>query len=69
VLSVLLSFSFEHCVVCSSVFFFWALCCLFFCLFLLSIVLSVLLRFTTLITPVVSTNFSCFSSWLENERY
>jgi hypothetical protein len=36
------SFSFGHCVVCSSVF--WPLCCLFFCL--LVIVLSVLLRYT-----------------------
>jgi hypothetical protein len=44
-LSVLLSFSFGHCFVCSSVFFFWSLFCLFFCLFLLVIVLSVL-RYT-----------------------
>ena len=35
------SYSFGHCVVCSSVF--WPLCCLFFCL--LAIVLSVLLSF------------------------
>jgi hypothetical protein len=35
------TFSFHHCVVCSSVF--WPLCCLFFCL--LAIVLSVLLSF------------------------
>jgi hypothetical protein len=35
------TFSFGHCVVCSSVF--WPLCCLFFCL--LAIVLSVLLSF------------------------
>ena len=35
------TFSFGHCVVCSSVF--WPLCCLFFCL--LVIVLSVLLSF------------------------
>jgi hypothetical protein len=36
------TFSFGHCVVCSSVF--WSLCCLFFCL--LVTVLSVLLRHT-----------------------
>jgi hypothetical protein len=46
VLSVLLFFSFGHCVVCSSVFFLWPLCCLFFCLFPLVIVLSVLLSFS-----------------------
>ena len=46
VLSVLLSFSFGHCVVCSSVFFVWPLCCLFFCLFRLAIALSVLLSFS-----------------------
>ena len=46
VLSVLLSFSYGHCVVCSFVFFLWPLCCLFFCLFLMAIVLSVLLSFS-----------------------
>jgi hypothetical protein len=46
VLSVLLSFSFGHCVVCPSVFFFWPLYYLSFCLFLLAIVLSVLLSFS-----------------------
>jgi hypothetical protein len=45
VLSVLLSLSFGHCFVCSSVFIFWPLFCLFFCLYLLAFVLSVL-RFT-----------------------
>ena len=40
------TFSYGHCVVCSSVFFLWPLCCLFFCLFLMAIVLSVLLSFS-----------------------
>jgi Flp pilus assembly protein TadB len=53
----LLSFSFGHCVVCSSVFFFCSLCCLFFCLFLLSIVLSVLLSFSFVHCVVCSSVF------------
>jgi hypothetical protein len=45
-LSVLLSFSFGHWIVCSSVFFLWSSNCLFFCLFPLVIALSVLLSFS-----------------------
>ena len=48
------TFSFGHCVVCSSVF--WPLCCLFFCL--LAIVLYVLLHIQILIIPLVSSNSS-----------
>jgi hypothetical protein len=45
VFSVLLSFSFGHCIICPSVFFFWPWHYLSFCLFLLAIVLSVLPSF------------------------
>jgi hypothetical protein len=45
VLSVLLFFSFDHCIVCPSLLFFWPLYCLSFSSFLLTIVLSDLLLF------------------------
>jgi hypothetical protein len=46
VLSVLLSFSIGHCVICPCVLFYWPLCYLSFCPFLLAIVLSVLPSFS-----------------------
>jgi hypothetical protein len=46
VLSVFLSFSIGHCVICPSVLFYWPLCYLSFCPFLLAIVLSVLPSFS-----------------------
>jgi hypothetical protein len=46
VLSVFLSFSIGHCVICPSVLFYWPLCYLSFRPFLLAIVLSVLLSFS-----------------------